>query len=87
MILSAVKHVFINRIELINCATKLANVWPIENVWGALKEKLREREFSNIEQLKNDIKKEWNKFSVSLCQRMIDKIPARLKLVINQDGN
>ncbi len=37
--------------------------------------------------LKNDIKKEWNKSSVSTCQQMIDKIPARLKLLIDQDGN
>ena len=32
-------------------------------------------------------KKEWIKFSVSLCQQMMDKIPARLKLVIDQGGN
>ncbi|CAF5069302.1 unnamed protein product, partial [Rotaria sp. Silwood1] len=85
--LDAVKYVFINRIEVIDCDAKLADVWPIENVWGILKEKLRGREYSHIEQLKNDIKKEWQKFSVSLCQQMMDKIPARLKLVINQGSN
>jgi hypothetical protein len=42
---------------------------------------------NNIEELKNDIKKEWKKFRVSLCQRMIDKMSARLKLVIDQNGN
>ncbi|CAF1113215.1 unnamed protein product [Rotaria sp. Silwood1] len=39
--LDAVKHVFINRIEPIDCAAKLANVWPIENVWDTLNEKLQ----------------------------------------------
>ena len=34
-----------------------------------------------------DSKKEWKKINVSLCQRMIDKIPARLKLVIDQGSN
>ncbi|CAF1611292.1 unnamed protein product, partial [Didymodactylos carnosus] len=85
--LNAVKHVFINRIEPEDCAAKLADVWPIENVWGALKEKLRGRLYDNMEQLKNDIKKEWKKFSILLCQQMMDKIPARLKLVIDQGGN
>jgi hypothetical protein len=70
--LVAVQHVFINRIEPINCAAKLGDIWLIENVWGILKEKLQGCEYSDIEQLKNDIQKEWNKFSISLCQRTID---------------
>ncbi|CAF1520927.1 unnamed protein product [Rotaria sordida] len=87
MALNTVKHVFINRIEPKDCAAKLADVWSIENIWGMLEEKLRGHEYSDIAQLKNDIKKEWKKICVSLCQRMIDKIPARLKLVIDQGGN
>ena len=87
VVLNTVKRVFINRIEPKDCDAKLADVWPIENVWGALKEHLRGREYNNIEQLKSDIKKEWKKFSVLLCQEMMDKIPARLKLVIDQGGN
>ncbi len=55
--LDAVKRVFVNRIEPVDCAAKLADVWPIENVWGILKEKLRGREYNDIEELKNDIKK------------------------------
>jgi hypothetical protein len=35
----------------------LANIWPIERVWGVLKEKLRGREYINTEELKKDIKK------------------------------
>jgi hypothetical protein len=85
--LDAVKDVFMNQIEPINCTAKLGDIWPIENVWGVLKEKLREREYSDIEQLKNDIKKEWNKFSIPLRLRRIDKIPARLKLLIDRGGN
>jgi hypothetical protein len=65
----------------------LADVWPIENVWGILKEKLQGCEYKNIEDLKTEIKKEWRKFNLSVCQRMIDKIPARLKTVIDEDGN
>ncbi|CAF5007446.1 unnamed protein product [Rotaria sp. Silwood1] len=85
--LDAVDHVFHNRIEPKDCTAKLADVWPIENVWGILKEKLRGRQYNSLEHMKNDIRSEWNQFSVSLCRRMIDKIPERLKLVIDKGGN
>ncbi len=81
------KHVFINRSEPTNYIARSADVWWIGNIWHALKEKLRRWEYNNIEQLKNDIKKEWNKLSVSLCRWMIDHIAARLKLIIDQDDN
>ncbi len=51
-----------------------------------MKEKLRGRECIDIEQLKNDMKNEWN-VSISLCKQMIDIIVARLKLLIDQGGN
>ncbi|CAF5043832.1 unnamed protein product, partial [Rotaria sp. Silwood1] len=41
--LDAVDHVFDYLIKPKDCAAKLADVWPIENVWGILKEKLRGR--------------------------------------------
>ncbi|CAF2957771.1 unnamed protein product [Rotaria sp. Silwood2] len=85
--LNAVNHVFPNRIEPKDCAAKLADVWPIENVWGILKEKLQGQQYNNIEHLKTVIKNEWNQISVSLCRRMIDKIPQRLKLIIDEGGN
>jgi len=37
--LDAVDHVFHNRIEPKDCAAKLADVWPIENVWGYIERK------------------------------------------------
>jgi hypothetical protein len=85
--LDAVQTVFNNRIEPINCDAKLADVWPIENIWGALKEKLRGKELNNIDELKQLIIKEWKKFNASFCQQMMDKIPTRLKLIIDNNGN
>ena len=41
MALEVVNDVFVNRIDWKDCATKLADYWPIENVRGILKEKLR----------------------------------------------
>jgi hypothetical protein len=65
--LDAIKRVFLNLIEPKKYALKLADVWSIEYLWDILKEKLRGCEYSDIEQLKNDIKKEWN-INISICQ-------------------
>jgi len=51
-----------------------------------LKEKLR-GEYGNVQHLKNDIIDELNQISLSLCQRMIEKIPENFKLVIDNGGN
>jgi hypothetical protein len=52
-----------------------------------LKAKLRGGEYGNVQHLKNDIIDELNQISLSLCQRMIEKIPENLKLVIDNGGN
>jgi len=57
MTLGAVKHVFIRRIESLKCNEKIVDIFSIEKVWSALKEKLRGPEYDNIEELKNNIKK------------------------------
>ena len=76
--------IFELRIEPEHFAAKLADARSIGNVWGILQEKLREREYSKTEQMKEDINKEWLKFPISSYENMIDRIPFRLKLNIDQ---
>ncbi|CAF4197363.1 unnamed protein product, partial [Rotaria sp. Silwood2] len=47
---------------------KFADVWPIENVWGILKEKVREKLFPSFEQLKMRLNKEWKKIAYDDCK-------------------
>ena len=43
-----------------------------------------EGEFSNSEEMKDDLKNEWRKFSISSCEQLLDKIPVRWEMLIDQ---
>ena len=66
---------------------KFADVWPIENIWGAIKEKIRGKEFKSETQLIREINKQWQWFTPAKCKQMMEKIPERLRKVINNKGN
>ena len=57
----------------------MAYVWPIENVWGNLKQKVIEQEPRSKEQLKKVITKAWQEIDKdkALCKRLISSIPLR----------
>ncbi|CAF3138914.1 unnamed protein product [Rotaria sp. Silwood2] len=78
---------FEERIEPDDGDAKFADVWPIENVWGMLKEKTRAQTFDNLDSLVDFISLEWQKITPEQCEAMIDKIPKRLAQVIQRDGN
>lgn len=77
---------FSERVEPADSDAKFADVWRIENVWGALKEKLRGKVFNTSFELEEEIKKQWKKFSIKKCAEMMDEIPYRLRLVIENNG-
>ncbi|CAF3139983.1 unnamed protein product [Rotaria sp. Silwood2] len=86
IIMNTVDTSFDERIDPEVGDAKFADVWPIETVWGAIKEKLREETFENELQLEKRVVKEWKTFTVTKCQQMMEKIPSQLKLVIDQEG-
>jgi hypothetical protein len=77
---------FIDRILSGEGGTKFADVWPIEEVWWILKEKIRGEQFSNSEQLKSRVNKDWEKKTCNDCKKMIDDIPKKLVDVIKSGG-
>jgi hypothetical protein len=86
-VMNAVKEFFQERIEPEDGDAKLADCWPIENVWGILREKTRCISFQNDKALIKSVNKEWKNVSVSQCQRMIQKIPERLGNLIKNNGD
>jgi hypothetical protein len=84
--LEAVASLFDERVDPNDCDAKFADVWCIENVWGALKEKVRGKEFDNDSQLEKEIGKQWRSFTIEQCQDMIEKVPKRLQQVIQKNG-
>ena len=73
------------RIPHENQAPKMADIWPIENVWSIVKDRVKAREPKNKEQLKNTIKRVWKEIDSdkNLCKKLISSIPDRLGAVID----
>ena len=81
-----VRMYFSERIDPEDGDAKYADVWPIENVWGSIKEKLRGEKFENERDLEKQVIKQWRTFTADKCKRMMTQIPYRLKKVIDLDG-
>ncbi|CAF4081359.1 unnamed protein product [Rotaria sp. Silwood2] len=75
-----------DRIMPMDQASKLDDVWPIENVWSIIRTKLVKKDYKDLSQVKTEIVKIWKNFDISLCFRMMSSIPKRLQAVIKQDG-
>ncbi|CAF1347339.1 unnamed protein product [Rotaria sordida] len=86
IVLQTVDKLFNDRILPEEGDAKFADVWPIENIWGILKEKVQGEQFSSFEQLKMRLNKEWKKITCDDCKKLIDKIPKRLGEVIKNGG-
>ncbi len=83
---NTIAQLFNERIEPSDGNAKFADVWKVENVWEALKEKIRRKVFATSFELEQEIKKEWKKFSIEKCAKMMHDIPYRLQLLIENNG-
>lgn len=61
---------------------------PIENLWGIMARKVYEngRQFSNIADLKERIKKVWAEISMTTLQTLVQSMPRRVFAVIKSKG-
>ena len=69
-------------------ASKMADIWPIENVWAIVKDRVKAEEPKDKAALKRVIKKVWKEINLDkvLCKKLMKSIPARLEAVISVDG-
>jgi len=75
-----------SRIRPEDQASKLDDVWPIENVWSIIEMELLIKDFSNLNQVKTEIKQIWKIFDVNLCTKMMLSVPRSLKALIKYEG-
>jgi hypothetical protein len=85
--LNKIDELFCERITHDEEASKMADIWPIENIWGYIKEKIDEHEVENITALKYKIIQIWNTIKPDMCSKLINSIPKRLQCVINKKGH
>jgi hypothetical protein len=67
--LDKVTGMFNDRIEPEEQASKMSDIWPIENVWAYIKEKSEEEEFKNALLLKKRIITIWNTITPPICSK------------------
>ena len=82
--LNKIDELFCDRITPDEEANKMADIWPIENVWGYIKEKIGEHEVENLATLKEKIAQIWNTINPDMCSKLINPIPKRLQCVIDK---
>ncbi|CAF0944758.1 unnamed protein product [Rotaria sordida] len=81
-----VDSLFDERIEPKIDDANLADIWLIENVWRTIKEKLRRQQFDNESELEKEVVQQWKIFTSGKCHDMMERIPHRLKLLIDKNG-
>ena len=59
LVMETVDKIFTDRVQPSDADAKFADLWRIENVWGALKENIRGKVFSTSLELENAVSKEW----------------------------
>ena len=69
-------------------AAKMADIWPIENVWAIVKQRVKEKEPKSKQHLKRVIISVWKEVDQdkALCKRLISSVPRRLEAVIALEG-
>ena len=83
-----ISELFEERIECEDMAAKMDDVWPIENVWGIVAEKLSQRKsIKTLVGLKRAINEIWRGINEETCKRLVYSTPLRLKKVIEKGGN
>ncbi|CAF3088835.1 unnamed protein product [Rotaria sp. Silwood2] len=86
VVMNTIESLFDEHIDPEIGDAKFADIWPIETVWGAIKEKLRGERFENESALEIRVAQEWKMFTTATCEQIMEKIPHRLKPLIGQDG-
>ena len=86
--LKAVNETFPRRVPHETQGKKMADVWPIENVWAIVKEDVKSADPQTKAQLKSAINRAWERIDndKSMCRRLIESIPRRLGGIMQKKG-
>ena len=60
---------------------------PIENLFSVWKHRVYDRCPSTVDELKQVIREEWNNFEPSLLNKLVNSMPERCKLIVDNQGH
>ena len=86
--LTAVSEAFAKRLDHMKQCPKFSDVWPIENIWGIIKERVAKKKCENLNQLKREITRVWRDLDNDklLHARLMKSIPDRCRAVVASHG-
>ena len=87
--LAAVNDSFNRRLDHEVQCPKFSDVWPIENVWGIVKERVSQQKCETLAQLKRAIIGAWRSINEdrALVVKLMSSIPVRCRAVVESGGN
>ncbi len=59
---------------------------PIENIWRLLKQRLKNRMFTKVEDLKRALQEEWDKLTQWEIQKQLITLPWRMEEAVERNG-
>ena len=82
-----VDELFEKRITCENMAAKMDDIWPIENIWGIIVEKLSQHNIKTMRGLKTTLRRIWRNIDKDTCRRLVCSTPLRLQELVRKNGN
>ncbi len=76
-----------NGVAVLDCPTNSPDLNPIENLWGIVKRKMRNKRPKNSDELKATVKETWASIPPQQCQKLITSMPRRIEAVIKAKGS
>ncbi len=73
------------RVKVMDWPSISPDLNPIEHLWGILKQKVEERNVSNIHQLRDVVMEEWKRTPVATCEALVNSMPKRFKAVVENN--
>ena len=76
-----------NNVNVIKWPGNSADLNPIENIWGLMKNKLEKKDIRTLPGLRMEIDKMWRSLKKSYLKTLAESMPKRLKLIIKKKGS
>ena len=59
----------------------------MENIWSILKNEIKKVRTKTVSEFENCIQKQWDKINLTMIRNIIDSMPNRIRLLIENKGD
>lgn len=76
-----------NGITTLDWPSQSPDANPIENVWAAMKAKLREKRVFNLKQLSRHLREIWRSLPETMAENLVESMPRRCQAILDNKGD